>query len=181
MALNLTAEQQTQVASRRKDPSKRPKVFNAKTGTDEVISEDFEAFVILLDTESKSSAIGWINAASDFKSQDEDRRAVMAEFLDSEFDSLAARTQEIVDTVGDFEKVKASITTLLAKGGSTVPQVQTLINNMSFLLGEYGEKLDRTINAQIVNRLVYKRYVEEADFEAVRKELRSYVTALLAY
>jgi hypothetical protein len=181
MALTLTAAQEEQIAKRRKPPGKKPKVFNKDTGKDEEISLDFEAYLILLGSDAKQSAANWIGALNDFSSIQGDRLAVLAQYLDVQFDSLAGRTTQLGEKIGFFEDFKQSVTQNLLISGSTLGEVQKMVADMAFLLGEYGEKLERSVNGQILNRMCNDRYVTGADFGPVRRELQSYSPALLAY
>ncbi len=181
MALTLTAEQEKQVAARRKPDDKLPKVFNKDTNTDEPISRDFEAYLILLPTDAKQSAANWIGALNDIAPLRGDRLAILSQYMSVQFDSLAERTKQLGDKIGQFESFKQAITQNLLISGSTITEVQRVVADMTFLLGEYGEKLERSLNGQILNRMVNDRYVVNADFGPVKRELQSYAPAFLSY
>lgn len=181
MALTLTAEQQKQIDPKRLADDKLPKIFSRATGTDVPISRDFEAVLITLNRQTKQSAVAWAQALADYEPEQNDMRAVMAQFLDTEFDSLAERVTEASDGTGDLDIIKQGIANLSITGGSTVPEVQTLIDDLSYLVGEHSEKSDRSLHGQLLNRLVYKQLIEGKEIDGRKKELRSFVTALLSY
>jgi hypothetical protein len=181
MSITLTPEQQAQIDPKRLTDDKLPKVFDRVTQKDVPISRDFEAVLIQLDRQTKQSAVSWAQALADYEPEQTELRAVMAQFLDNEFSSLAERVSEADSGLSDFDTIKAGIAKLQVQGGQTVPEVQTLVADLSALLGEHSEKIDRSLGDQVLNRLMYKRLVEDKDIEGIRKELRSFVPALLSY
>jgi len=181
MALTLTDEQRRQVDPKRLPDAKLPKIFDRTSQQDVPISRDFEAMLILLPRQTKQAAVNWAQAVSDFEPDVTDQRAVLAQYLDVEFDGLAERTEQAASDIDQYETFKQGLQQVQVEGGLTVPEMQTLVNDMNALFGERTEKLERSLNGQMVNRLLYRRLVEGQDFDQRRKELRSFVTALLTY
>ncbi len=181
MALVLTPEQQHQIDPKRVADSKLAKVFNRATGVDEPISRDFEAVLITLARGPKQAAVSWANALADENPQQEDLRAVIAQFLDVEYDSLAQRAEQAMDGLGDFDAIRAGLSKMNLQGGQSVPEVQRLVADLNALVGEHAEKAEIAISGLIVNRLQSKRLVDGKEIDGIRREVRSFVPALLSY
>lgn len=181
MALQLTADQQAQIDPKRVSDAKLPKIFNRVSQADAPISRDFEAVLINLDRGTKQSAVGWAQALVAYEPEQSDLRAILAQYLDVEYDGLADRVTAALDGLGSFDDVKDGLAKATLAGGSTVPEVATLIADLGALLGDHVEKSDRAINGLILNRMLYRRRVEESDMAGIRSELKSFIPALLAY
>jgi len=180
MSFTLTPDQQKTVNAKRKPDGQRPQIFNRLTGTNQEISADFEAFIILADQSTKLGACNWIAALSTFKDLNIDKQDLLGQCLTNEFNTTSDRTGQLSSDLAPYETFANSIKSTLAKGGQSIPEVQTLLTDSAFILGDLTEKLERSVNQQILNQLVKSLYADNS-FSGMLQELQSMVPVLLSY
>jgi hypothetical protein len=101
MALTLTDDQRQRVEAGRK--ATRPSYFNADNAADTVISEDFEAVMILLPSSSKMEIQQKMKSLTDPTKRDDVLKAALADEITAA-EAVAAEAQEEYDKFTSFQK-----------------------------------------------------------------------------
>lgn len=107
MGILLDGNQAKIVATKRLKPEQRPKFFNAKIGAMTRISEDFEAFLILLGRPRSKETVSWLQNATNYSIQDADRDSLVNSALTNEMDDATACTKEIAPIMDQFNQFRA--------------------------------------------------------------------------
>ena len=175
MAVELTGDELAKIANNRRSP--RPEFFDANTGGNISIGEDFESFLILQSAEAITKTLTWLGTAGLLSSSRLDRNAIAFEALVSDIDDRETRQAEVSEVTTDFNEWKA-----LFRAGkfSDVPEVGLIITDMQatgeqlFVLEERNTHLEQ-IQKRVTDRL--RQGISTAQLQ----QLNSWPTPLLAY
>lgn len=176
MAVELTPDERSRVENSRVAP--KPQFFNAATGNQQDISEDFESFIILQDKGVLQETIDWIKKSSEIMEGRVSRNAVAFEALVADQDDLSTRKSEIDDLAQAFNDWKAS--SFLSGKFSEVSEVGLIIADLQAVAEEVFVFQERMKHLENVQFRVTGKLGQDVT-TAQLQELSSWPTPLLSY
>lgn len=135
MALTLDDNQQRIVATKKKPAADRPKYYSAATRKFTIISEDFEAFLILQGRQRNSDAVKWLEQCTQFAKRDTDRDALAATALQADMDDANASEGEISPLIRLFKRFRE---TYNMTGFENVAEAGALLNDVQKVMSEFN-------------------------------------------
>jgi hypothetical protein len=176
MSIILDTDQSGIVATKRL--KQRPKYYNATLGYYVIISEDFEAFLILQGRARNKATVDWVQNASNYSIKDADRDALIALALDNETEDATNGYTEIQPIVDQFNTFKNYFNMAGFEGcaecGLLLDDLQSPMNE---LMGIYAKHKHR-----IQSSIVIKTYLlDNGMTQAQNKQLKSWFDPLTAY
>lgn len=175
MAVELSSDERARIDSNRRTP--RPQYYSASLLRDEMISEDFESFLILQDPATIKSSLDWLGSAGKIAEKRADRNAVAFEALVADTEDREAVQSEVGDLTAEFGKWRESFQ---AGKFSDTAEVGLIIKDMMATAEELfvlEERMKHLENVQIRVADVIRSDISNAQL----RELQSWPTPLLAY
>lgn len=174
----LTNEEAQTVRARRRPSGDRPTYYNAGTDEDNEISEEFEAFLILLATGVKTEAVAWINAVANSLPEREDWNDLLMETIAQQAANATARLADINETFDGYEAFR---TNFRADGFEDVEEVGTLLEDLQIGMGELSGRERESTHLEVLSDLLQLRAESGNVSESRLQQLRSWITPLLTY
>jgi hypothetical protein len=176
----LTSEEAQAVAAKAKPNGSRPFIFDSSTGTLLEISKDFETFLILSSAGIKAQVASYIANILLFDINNlVVRNNLMKRWCEDEiknFNNEIKGYQDILDQYDDIQPKLAGA----AVGFEDVPEVNTLIQDFTLMLGDFVEVRDGLVFAKAAANVINTR--ERGKLPAnLKQEVESYARALLTY
>ena len=178
MALLLDDGQTGTVATKRKKPSQRPKYYSSGLGYYSMITEDFEAFLILQGRARNKATVDWVQKATSYSIKDEDRDALISFALDNETEDATNGYTEIQPIVDQFNTFKNYFNMAgfegVAECGLLLDDLQRPMNE---IMGLYAKHKHRIQCSVVVKTFL----LENGMTQAQAKQLKSWFDPLTAY
>lgn len=175
MAVQLDSDERARVEAARL--TTRPKYFSASTGTEQTISEDFEAFLILQDAATISATLAWLSAAGLLATQQLDRDAIAFEANVAEQTDTADQLDEVTTTTTAFNAWR---TAFRAGKFSDTPEVSLIIRDLQLLAEELFANEARLVHLQRIEQRT-NNFLRQSITSAQLREMQSWPTPLLTY
>jgi hypothetical protein len=178
MAILLDEGQAGIVATKRLKPSQRPKYYSSAAGYYTVISDDFEAFLILQGRARNKATVDWVQEATNYSIKDADRDALISFALDNELEDATNGYTEIQPIVDQFNTFKTYFNMI---GFESVVECGLLLDDlqrpMNELMGIYAKHRHRIQCSIVVKNFL----LENGMTQAQSKQLKSWFDPLTAY
>jgi hypothetical protein len=178
MSILLDENQSRQVASGRKDPGARPKFYNAALSKTQIISEDFEAFLVLLGRPRTKAAMQWLKESSDYQIIDADRDSLLNKLCDNEIEDAKAAQKEVSPIIDRFRRFRADF---LLTGFEAVPEVGMFLEDLQrpmAVLQNLSNRLQHRLQSGV---FVQGRLQDEGMTPERQKQIDSWYGSLTAY
>jgi hypothetical protein len=133
MAILLSAAQAKEVATKRRKPDNRPKYYNAEFKQSMIISEDFEAFLILMGRGRAREALDWLQKVSSLGIDDADRDALVAQAIDADKSDAIHKYIELRPIIRQFGYFRDRFS---MTGFENVAEAGLLLADMQRAMGE---------------------------------------------
>ncbi len=178
MPISLDSDQAKQVALKRLKPNLRPKYFNATIGQMSVISEEFEAFLILQGRPKNKETVDWLQKASSYSIQDADRDSLVNEALTYESDDAKAAEKELAPIVEQFNMFRQRFNMTgfesVVESGQLLADLQRPMNEIITLGSKYTHR--RKCASLLKERLINNGLTSDQS-----KQLNSWFNSLTTY
>lgn len=181
LTVPLASNELKKVKARSK--SSRPTYFSALNGIDVEISEDTEAFLILLKPEVKIKMAQYIQTVTSAEDLRTDRDELLLEFLTDDIDQLKSASEEALSASGDF----ALYTNILSTGKfGRVEDVTLLLKDLARGFPERLSLVDK-LRFQTNQALVVKDKMELSNYwggfesDDYKKQFQSWLGPILSY
>lgn len=138
MTILLTEDERAKVEANALDP--RPSYFNASLDMQVLISEDFEAFIILAPQATRDSVLNWVQRNRDQSALNSARDDLLTECLQGDLDASQSQLDELDGTLQEFDEFRSRFQDSNTPTDST-PQVQSKLSRFSGV-PEVGLMLD---------------------------------------
>lgn len=133
------------VATKKLSPTKRPKYYDAKKGTKVQISEDFEAFLILMGKTRNKEALDWLSQANGYAIADADRDALIDKALDNELTEAQIAKAELSPIGEQFSRFRERFQLKgfegVAEAGQFFADVQRPMGEILSLMGRHQHRV----------------------------------------
>jgi len=137
MSVLLDSSQASLVSTKRLKPNQRPKFYNAAQAKMTVISEDFEAFLILQGRPRNKETVNWLQQASSYAIQDADRDSLINSAIKNEMLDATAGSDELAPIVEQFNKFRARFNMTgfegVSEAGQLLADLQRSMNEIMIL------------------------------------------------
>jgi hypothetical protein len=178
MSILLTADQAKLVETKRRKPAQRPQYYNAELKQKVPITEDFEAFLILLGRDRSSATLKWINQSGEFSGDDADRDALVAAAIDKDTSDADNKYTELQFIVRQFNQFRDKFN---MTGFESVGECGLLLADLQLAMGELKTSGDRW-NHQVLWDTFMLEWLKNKGLTLDQKhELNSWVSPLTAY
>lgn len=179
MAVVLSPQVQAYVQGKMRATSALPSYYDAETQQNVQISRDFEAFLIVSDDSLKTSALSWIQKATQITQVNQLRDSLVQLGLAQELKNAQARVAEYNNQLQDFSTFRANFQTQTAFAG--VPEVQLFLSDLQAMIGELSVGLDRATFDQNVSNILIQYGDNTEVTEGQVEELQSWTSVISAY
>ena len=125
--ISLTTQERKTVSTGRKVP--RPSYYSAQNKQNVEISEDFEAFLILVGSKKRHEAAKWISDIGDLAGSNDDRDGLLKEWLDNEQTTVDAVVDELETDLAAFDTWRKEFINDDPRFAA-IPEVQQLIRDL---------------------------------------------------
>ena len=174
----LTNEEAETVRARRREDGERPTYYNSGSGQDTEISEQFEAFLILLAQGVKTEAVTWINAIANLMPDREEWNEVLLETIEQQIANARTLNDDVNTTYEGYESFR---TNFRIDGFEDIQEVGLFLDDLQVGMGELNERARTTKHLEVLSSILNVRASSE-DFSDERlRQLRSWITPLMTY
>jgi hypothetical protein len=174
----LLPEEARKINNERKSAAQRPKYYDPNTGEYITISEDMEAFLILLPTIAKTKVVAWIKVMMELDSVNLLRNELLTKTLDTIDQNALLSDQEFGQVISGFSNMRAVVQ---ADGFETVPDMASLYNALNAGVEElydFGEYLRYSKASSAVVRSLYAGDASKAQS---RMAAASWILPIMSY
>lgn len=176
MAISLDVDQAKLVQTKKKPV--RPKYYNAEIKSKVEISEDFEAFLILLGRKKTKDTIKWLTQATKFAVYDGDRDALISQLINNDIVDSSHRYIELRPIVRSFETFRTGFN---ISGFEGVPECGLLLSDLQLAMSEIKVTGDRLMHQQLWGNLLLNNMISKGMTKDRTRELKSWSSPLSAY
>ena len=176
MAIALTTNESRRVKAQRL--ADKPTYYNAQSGQNSSISDDFEAFLILQSKTAKQEAVSWISQALATQDIDILRDLLLADAITSDQNDASASLQEVERELTRFDEFRSRFTAGKFAG---VSEVQSLLSDLQLGLDRLVSQKDRLRHLEVFDNVQNEILLSLGLTEAQIKETGSWIGPLLAY
>jgi hypothetical protein len=178
MAIQLSAAQAKEVATKRRKPDSRPKYYNAELKSSTTISEDFEAFLILMGRGRTRETLDWLQKTSTLGIDDADRDALVAQALDADTADAIHKYIELRPIVRQFGYFRDRFN---MTGFESVAEAGMLLGDLQRAIGEIKVSGDRWNHQRLWDAYVLDLLKKKGLTQDQKHQLNSWVNCLTAY
>lgn len=174
----LTNAEAEQVRSQRREPGDRPTYFNSGSGENAEISEQFEAFLILLSQGVKTEAVTWINAIANLIPDREEWNEVLLETIAQQIANAETLNSDVNETYSGYEAFR---TNFRIDGFEDITEIGMLLDDLQVGMGSLNERSRNAKHLEVISSLLDLR-AQDTSYNSDRlRQLRSWVTPLMTY
>lgn len=174
----LTETEILKINARSVPDSLLPKYYDALIRQSVPISRDFESFLILQDSVTKTQAITWLTTARQLTQKNYNRDQLLKECLDSEKSDLSSIDTELSLIMTTYTAFRSSFSESKLKD---VKEVGMLLTDLQLSLGELGMIQDKLDHLKVLNS-VLKEAIDNGEIDDERKkEIDSWLIPLTFY
>jgi len=174
----LTNEEAQTVRDSRREPGERPVYFNSGSGEDEEISEQFEAFLILLSSGVKTEAVTWINAVASLMPDRDDWNDVLIETVEQQIANAQTLNDAINTTYEGYESFR---TNFRIDGFEDITEIGLMLDDLQVGMGELSGRAREAKHLEVLSAILNERATSEEFGDARLQQLRSWITPLMTY
>lgn len=156
----------------------RPKFFNAQSEKFQVISEDFETFLILAESSSLNIAKDWLSKVVSLNSKNKDRDQLVAESIFLDKQDAIQKSFEAGVWIDEFTEFKNKFN---SQRFNEVSEVGLIIRDLEIFIGEHLLNIDRYTHLDILADVLQVRHGLNQTTENLQKQLESWAEPLTAY
>lgn len=175
MAVELDSDERARVETARLPV--RPKYYNASTLSEQTISQDFEAFLILQDAATIAETLTWLGTAGLLGTARMDRDAVLFEALIIDQQDASDQLEETTESTSLFSRFREAFQ---AGKFSETAEVSLILRDMQLMADELFSHQDRIDHLQHVQSRVQNVLSQQLS-PAQLRQLQSWPTPLLSY
>jgi hypothetical protein len=158
--------------------AEKPTYFNAQSGQNVSISEDFEAFLILQSKPTKQEAVSWASQALANQDVDLLRDLLLADALAADQNDASAALEEVNAELARFDEFRGRF----APGKfASVGEIQTLLSDLQLGLDRLVNLKDRLRHLEVYDGVQSELLLSAGLTENQVKETGSWIGPLLAY
>lgn len=179
MAIELTPEQENLIAENKKPDADLPVYFSAALNREIPISRDFEAFLILSDSEILQEANKWIQIVSNTYTRKTDHDDLLTKFITNDAGDANAKIDELNTTLLDFNIFRGQFITSSTFNGIT--EVGMILSDYQRALGELTVTQDRYNHLIILINILKARLEKENTGDKNLRQLESWSESFNAY
>ncbi len=174
----LTNSEAQTVRSRRREDGERPTYYNSGTGTETEISDQFEAFLILLSTGVKTEAVTWINAIANLMPDREEWSEALLETIQQQVSNAQLLADDIGTTYSGYEQFR---TNFRIDGFEDIVEIGLMLDDLQIGMGELNDRARTAKHLEVISGLLEVRSDSETFDDSRLQQLRSWVTPLMTY
>lgn len=178
MAIILSAADDKLVATKRRKPSSRPKYYNAELKAKITISEDFEAFLILLGPSRSTETLKWLNLVNTFGTNDADRDALVSQMLVIDTKDASNKYIELRPIVRQFNFFRNRFN---ISGFEDATEPGLLLADLQRAMSEIKVSGDRWNYQNLLDKALTEKLTTKGMTQDVKKQLNSWVSPLTSY
>lgn len=180
MTIQLTDQELAQVRSKRKADGKKPEYYNSSVDQTDIISDDFEAYLILQTSAQKQQVLQRLRQNIKVNNDTADRDAILKEFIKQSSEDLTNRLNEVDTVTNNFEDFRSTLLT----GDERFHSVNE-VNRLLYVLQEPIEEV-MFIREQIfqegnINILIGDEAESTQKDDKTKKELETWQKVISAY
>lgn len=177
--IELTTEEQNQVARYAKTETSLPTYFNAATQQNTPISRDFETYLILAPTGLKDSAIKWINTVTNLSKTNKNRDDLRKLVLKQALVNTQLRLSSYEATIGEFDDFRTNFST--DTRFASIPEVRAFIEDLQSVIDEQVSGQQAAFFDDTLAKLSQYKVDTDGLTEARLEQLQSWVPVLSSY
>lgn len=170
----FTTSEQELIDRKRLTP--RPSIF--RNGNEQEISEEFEEYLILAPVAKKGEAAAWINFYLIQLPAVSTKKLVLADMVFDEAADYAVRFASSEPLLVGYQLMADGLD---SSRFAAVPEVQQFLADMDLSLGELGSARDLAEYQKALLEFYIQQLTSMHEEDDLRRTLRSYLFALLAY
>lgn len=176
----LTLEEASTVEANSRDDGERPLLFNAQSDTEEEISPEFEAYLVLTPISTRSQVSSFLQIVLDNDpNQIDTRKDLLDEYLEEEKRNELEGQRMYSQLTEYYDQVRTGFSSSL-EGFEDVSEATLLQETLTKSMGNIVSARDRhTFNFAALSVLASRHESEGA--EDFRQELRSWIRVLVEY
>jgi len=176
----LTLDEAETVTASARAAGDRPLFFNATTLTDEEISQEFEAYLILTPISTRSDTSTFFQTILDNDPNQLDlRQQLLTEYLEEELRNETESQRVFDDLTQYYDQVRSNLAASL-EGFEDVTEATLLQESLTSSMGDIVSARDRHhFNYAVFS--VLRRRLENGGSATLSQELRSWVRLLVEY
>jgi len=172
----LTDEQQRQVARRRK--STRPAYWSASAGAFSEISQDFEAYIILLQQGLRAKLGTVLKNSTDLATRQKDRDELLAEVIQAEINDSKKTVDELDNTLSAYSSFEQEVG---FSAWADVPEVSLMAQDIRRGVREINMARRQAVHDYIVASIAKRSLEQGIVTENVKQQMRSWSIPLGSY
>lgn len=180
MTIKLTPEEIRIVEKKRKREDEKPKYYNSSVDQTDVISDDFESYLILQTSAQKQQILQRLRANIKVNNDTTDRDAILTEYIKKSSADLDARQAELDAVTNNFEEFRSTV-----MSGDERFHVINELNRLMYSLQEPIEfavfSREQVFQEGNVNILVGDRVTSRKKDDKSKKELEIWQKVISAY
>ena len=176
MAIQITDAQAKLVSTKRRKT--RPMYYSAEFKQKMAISEDFEAFLILLGRAKTREALDWHQKVASLSGEDSDRDALVSQALDNDTADADHKYIELRPIIRQFGYFREGFN---LTGFENVTEAGMLLEDLQRAMAEIKISGDRWNNQKLWNLLNLELLTNRGLTLDQKHQLNSWVNTLTAY
>jgi len=174
----LTNSEAETVRARRRDAGERPVYYNSGSGEDTEISEQFEAFLILLATGVKTEAVAWVNAVANLMPDREEWNEALLETVQHQIANAQTLSDAVSTTYEGYEDFR---TNFRITGFEDVQEIGLMLDDLQVGMGALNERARESRHLEVISDLLSTRAEGQSVSDESLQQLRSWITPLMTY
>lgn len=178
MAVILDEGQTRMVATKRMKPGSRPTYYDAVAKGKREISEDFEAFLVLLNNTRSKMALEWLQESGEYAVQDADRDSLLNSACDNEIEDAEASYKEIQPIVDRFSTFREAF---LLTGFEAVPEVGLILADIQRPMAQIMSIASRLKYRMLSATLIQETLKTDGITPEMNRQIDSWAGPLTAY
>lgn len=176
----LTLEEASKVTSAARTEAARPEFFNAQSSQDEVISTEFESYLILTPISTRNSVSTFFSTILESDPNQIDlRNKLLSEYIDIEKSNEQALKSASEQLTSYYDQVHTSFTNSV-EGFEDVTEAVLVQEALTSSMGNIVSSRDRHVFNYAVLSVLSAR-LDAGNDTSLRKELQSWVRVLVEY
>lgn len=181
MTIEFTAEEARLITENRKTFNERPNYYNSQNQTEQKITEDFEAYLILQKKADKQKTLQWIRRTIEITVDTADRDSLLAEYLTIRKEDASARQAELDEESKKFSEFREDISASGDRRFDGLVELNLLTATLQKPIDQIVIQRDSAFHEQNLITILERKLKAEKSDDETKKELDSWQVVISAY